>query len=178
RWHDLSKFLTEIDPNRREEVIDRLCLSYPTWFFEWLTEVDGAPTVLEEFQINYLLDESRYKITNKTRQAGGSLVVAMAKFYKAFTTYNYRCDIVSVNRAEAQDKIRYAKNLWLSLPRRWRTTPLFYDNLDRIGFHSGRNVSFIKSLAASAGVRGGRKDIVFDEAAHIQNMDDLFKAAL
>lgn len=179
RWHGLTKFLQEIDPNKRQDIIDRFCLVYPTWFFEWLTEVDdGEKTVLEEFQINYLLDESRYKITNKTRQAGGSLVVSMAKFYKAYTTYGYRCDIVSVNRAEAQDKIRYARNLWLSLPRRWRTTPLYYDNLDRIGFHSGRNVSFIKSVAASAGVRGGRKEIVFDEASHIPNMDDLFKAAL
>src|SRR5690606_28698737 len=142
--------------------------------FEWLTEVDDEPTVLEEFQIKYLLDESRFKITNKTRQAGGSLVVSMAKFYKAYTTPNYRCDIVSVNRDEAQGKITYAKSLYESLPLRWRSRELTHDNMQRIGF---KGAGELRAVAASSGIRGGRKEIVFDEAAHIERMDELFKAA-
>lgn len=175
RWHGLTKFLTDIKPEKRQDVIDKFCLVYPVWFFEWLTEIDGSQTVFEEFQINYLLDDSRYKITNKTRQAGGSLIVSAAKFYKAYTTPNYRVDIVSVKRDEAQDKIRYAKAFYDSLPRRWRNRELTHNNLERIGF---KGYGEMRSIAASAGVRGGRKEIVFDEAHHIERLDELFKAAL
>lgn len=167
-----------VPPSEREEVIDKFCLTYPTWFFELMTEVQaGSPTVLEPFQIAYLLDDSRFKITRKTRQAGGSLVVSMAKFWKAYSSEGYNCDIVSVNRAEAQGKITYVRNLWESLPLRWRH-PLSIDTYERIAFHTGRRRSVIRSIAASAGVRGGRKDIVFDEAAHIPLFEPLFVAAL
>jgi phage FluMu gp28-like protein len=143
-----------------------------------LTEVNaGEPTQLEAFQIAYLLDDSRYKITNKTRQAGGSLVVSMAKFWKCYRNEQTNCDIVSINRAEAQGKITYIRNLWESLPARWRH-PLAIDNAEKIAFHAGRRMSTIRSIAASAGVRGGRKDIVFDEAAHIPLFESLFVAAL
>lgn len=178
RWNGLGEFMQHVPPDKRQDTIDRFCMTYPTWFFEWMTEVDGNRTQLEAFQIDYLLDDSRLKITNKTRQAGGSLVVSMAKFWKAYTTYGYRCDVVSVNRAEAQGKIRYIKDLYLSLPKRWQQGELAYDNLERIGFHKGQKISEIRSVAASAGVRGGRKDVVFDEAAHIEGMEDLFVAAL
>jgi phage FluMu gp28-like protein len=133
--------------------------------------------VLEPFQVAYLLDDSRYKATNKTRQAGGSLVVAMAKFWKCYRNEQTNCDIVSINRAEAQGKITYIRNLWESLPMQWRH-PLAVDNAEKIAFHSGRRMSTIRSIAASAGVRGGKKDIVFDEAAHIPQFAHLFVAAL
>lgn len=144
------------------------------------TEVNpGEPTVLEEFQIRYLLDEtSRFKISNKTRQAGGSLVVAMAKFWKCYRNEATDCDIVSINRAEAQGKITYVYNLWESLPKRWRH-PLSTKTTEQIAFHgSGRSRSRIRSIAASAGVRGGKKDIVFDEAHFIPNFETLFVGAL
>lgn len=143
-----------------------------------LTEVNtGVPTVLEEFQIAYLLDDRPYKVSNKTRQAGGSLVVSMAKFWKAYRNEGFRCDIVSINLKEAKGKITYIRNLWESLPLKWRH-PLALDNAHSIGFHLGRRRSEVNSLAASSGIRGGKKDVVFDEAAHIPGFDDLFVAAL
>lgn len=154
-----------------------MCLKYPVWFFELLTEVRGTPFVLEKYQIQYLTDGSSFKITNKTRQAGGSLIVASAKFFKAYRKESYRCDIVSVNQKEASDKITTIRNLWESLPLRWRH-PLTKDNELSIGFHPGRRRSIINSIAASAGVRGGQKDVVFDEAAHIPTFETLFVAAL
>lgn len=154
-----------------------MCLRYPVWFFELLTEVRGSPFVLERYQIAYLIDPTSFKITNKTRQAGGSLIVSAAKFFKAYRNENYRCDIVSVNQKEASDKIQTVRNFWESLPIRWRH-PLSKDNELAIAFHAGRRRSVINSIAASAGVRGGQKDVVFDEAAHIPTFDQLFVAAL
>jgi len=173
----LTKFLEPFSKKERHRIVDQLCLKYPTWFFEVLTQVEGKPFVLEPYQIDYLLDESDFKIINKTRQAGASLIVAAEKFWKAYRNEYYRCDIVSVNQREAQGKIAYIRALWESLPARWRH-PLSVDNQLAIGFHSGARRSLINSIAPSAGVRGGKKDIVFDEAAHVLNFDTCYVAAL
>lgn len=149
---------------------------YPTWFFELYAELEGKPLILEDYQVKYLLDDSTFKITNKCRQAGGSLMVALKKMYRAYRIPNYRCDIVSINLKEAIDKIRYIRKIHDSLPERYRI-PLTIDNATMIGFHDRANQSVVNSLAASAGVRGGRKEMVFDEFAHIMLAEDLLYAA-
>lgn len=135
--------------------------------------------VLEDFQIRYLLDDSPLKVTNKTRQAGASLVVSMAKFFRAYTNPTYRCDIVSINLRESVDKIRYIRNLHDTLPEKYRV-PLTVDNALSIGFHRGSRKSIVTSIASSGAVRGGKKELVFDEFAHYfpRGKDqDLFFAA-
>lgn len=176
RWVASKVLLDSIPVEQRDAVVEELAFTYPTWFFEVLCEFDQKPLALEDFQIKYLLDNSTMKITNKTRQSGGSLQLAFAKFFKAFRTSGYKCDIVSINLTEATDKIRYIRNLWETLPERYRI-PLTRDNALSIGFHKGNKQSIITSKAASAGVRGGRKDVVFDEFAHIPKSEELFKAA-
>ena len=176
RWLASKIFIENVPPDERDQVVEDLCLAFPTWFFELLTEFDGQPFVLEPFQIKYLLDDNLFKITNKTRQSGGSLQVSAAKFFKAYRNEGFRCDIVSINLKEATDKIRYIRNLHETLPMTWRH-PLTIDNQLSIGFHRGNKQSIINSLAASAGVRGGRKELVFDEFAHIPNGEELFYAA-
>lgn len=159
-------------------MIEALAFTYPTWFYEILVEFEGKPLVLEPFQIAYLLDDSTFKITNKTRQAGGSVQLALAKFFKAYTRKNYRCDIVSINLREATDKIKYIKMFYETLPKKYQI-PLEVDNALSIAWHKGKaNQSIINSLAASSGVRGGKKDLVFDEFAHIPKVEVIFKDAL
>lgn len=140
-------------------------------------EFEGKPIILEPFQLDYLIDPSPLKVTNKTRQAGGSMQLAMSKFFRAYTNPNYRCDIVSINLKEATDKIRYIRNFYETLPKKYQI-PLEIDNALSIGFHKRPRTSIINSLAASAGIRGNKKDIVFDEFAHIEGAETLFYAAL
>ena len=168
--------MEHIPPDDRNKFLEEACLAFPTWFFEVLTRFDDKPLVLEKFQIKYLLDPSLFKITNKTRQSGGSLQISLAKFYKAYRNPAYRCDIVSINLKEATDKIKYIRNFHETLPSKWQI-PLSIDNQLSIGFHKGSKQSVIHSVAASAGVRGGRKDVVFDEFSHIPGGDELFYAA-
>lgn len=170
-------YLEGIPEHKRDSVVEEICLLYPTWFFEALVEYADEPLVLEPYQIKYLLDDSTFKITNKGRQMGGSMQLAMGKFHKAYKTPGYRCDIISINLKEATDKIKYIRNFWDTLPARYQI-PLEIDNALSIGFHKGNNRSVVNSLAASAGIRGGRKEIVFDEFAHIPKSEELFKAAL
>lgn len=162
--------------DEKEEAIEELAFMYPTWFFEVLTEFSGEPFVLEDFQIEYLLDRNPFKVTNKCRQSGGSLQVSLAKFFKAYRNIGYRCDIVSINLQEAADKIKYIRDVWETLPERYRPK-LEIDNALSIGFHKGNKRSVVHSRAASAGVRGGKKEVVFDEFAHIMNADNLFHSA-
>lgn len=178
RWPASKIYIEGLPKEQREKKIEQLCWTYPTWFFELWVEFEGGPLILQPFQIDYLLDDSRFKITNKTRQAGGSLQLSLAKFFKAYTQRNYRCDIVSINLKEAADKIRYIKSFYETLPKRYRA-PLEVDNALSIGFHKGTsNRSIVNSLAASAGIRGNKKDVVFDEFAHIVGADELFRSAL
>jgi len=170
-------YIEGLTNEERNAVVEKICLLYPTWFFEALVSFQGQPLVLEKYQIRYLLDPAIFKITNKSRQTGGSLQLAMAKLHKAYRTPAYRCDIVSINLKEAADKIKMIRNFWDTLPTRYQI-PLTVDNTLSIGFHQGNNRSVINSLAASAGIRGGRKDIVLDEFAHIPKNEDLFRAAL
>lgn len=176
----MIRLLKEQPPAVREELAEELALTYAPWFFELYTELESGtgfgPTVLEDYQIKYLLDDSTFKITNKSRQAGGSLMVAMKKFHRALTKPSYRCDMVSINLRESIDKIRYIRNLYDTLPERWKV-PLAIDNATSIGFHKGAKTSYINSIAASAAVRGGRKEVLFDEFAHMQLAEELFYAA-
>lgn len=170
-------YIDSIPEDKQDSVIEDICLTYPTWFFEALVEYEGKPLVLEPYQIRYLLDKSTFKITNKGRQMGGSMQLAMGKFFKAYRQPSYRCDIISINLKEATDKIKYVRNFWDTLPARYQI-PLEVDNALSIGFHKGNQRSVINSLAASTGIRGGRKEIVFDEFAHIPKNEELFRAAL
>ena len=169
-------FLEGLSKDKITEVAEALAFKYPTWFFELYAEFDGKPLVLEDYQIRYLLDDNTFRITSKCRQAGGSLMLALNAFYKAYRTPNYRADIVSINLKEAVDKIRYIRKIHDTLPRRFRI-PLTTDNQTSIGFHKGAKQSVIQSIAASSGVRGGRKDMIFDEFAHIEKAKELFYAA-
>src|SRR5687768_10124973 len=179
-WVASKIFLENIPPDEQAEVVEALAFAYPTWFFEVLSELDeGKPLVLEDFQIRILLDfQSKLSITNKCRQAGGSLIFAAEEFYKAYTQKNYRCDIVSKTLSGSADNVAYVRRLWDSLPMKYKI-PLEVDNVLSIGFHK-KNPSLIKSFAPTTSVRGGRKSILCDEFAHwpTDKQELIFTAAL
>lgn len=178
RWTASQVYIDSIPENKRDQVIEELCLAYPTWFLEVLCEFHGKPLVLQPFQIEYLLNPSPFRIINKTRQAGGSLQLSMDKFYRAYRRPSYRCDIVSTSLAESVDKIKYIKDLHETLPKRFRI-PLTIDNALSIGFHKGSRLSIIKSVAATPkSVRGGSKEIVLDEFAHVPKSREIFLSAV
>lgn len=169
--------MEKLPQETRVQLVEELVHTYPTWFFEALIKFRDEPLVLEDFQIRYLLDQdARFRITNKTRQSGGSMQISMAKFFKAYHNPTYTCSIVSTNLDEATGKIRYIRDFWDTLPDRYKI-PLTTDNALSIGFHKGANKSVIKSVAAATGARGGSKEVVFDEFAHIEHSEDHYYAA-
>lgn len=157
-------------------------LSDPVIFLETLTELDGAPFQLEPYQIRYLRDEAYFRAINKGRQIGLSTVLGGELFVTAATKSRYNANIVSINQNEASSKIEIIRNLYHSMPDALleaEIKPVIWTDSDKeISFHRPPHTSTIISQPASAAVRGGRKDIAFDEFAHIRDANKLYQAAL
>jgi phage FluMu gp28-like protein len=119
---------------------------------------------------------------NKTRQIGFSTIIAAEGLHAACTRGSYKANYISVNQDEARDKIEIARSLYHSIPDELKETGtkpvLWNDAADNIAFHGPPHKSELISQPASAAVRGGKKDIYFDEAAHIRDFAKLYQAAL
>ena len=119
---------------------------------------------------------------NKSRQIGFSTVIAAEGLFNACTRPSYRCNYISINQNEAKDKIEIARSLYHSISDKLvdegYKPSLWNDSEDTLGFHGPPHTSLLVSQPASAAIRGGKKDIYFDEAAHIRDFKKLYQAAL
>jgi phage FluMu gp28-like protein len=151
---------------------------------ETLTELDGGPFRLEPYQIRYLNDQSFFRIVNKSRQIGFSTILSGEVVHAASVRQAYRANIISINQKEASDKIEIARNLYHSIPDDFKESkpqlkPVLWTDADtEISFHRPPSTSVIISQPASSAVRGGRKDVYFDEFAHIRDANKLYRAAM
>lgn len=121
---------------------------------------------------------------NKSRQIGFSTVIAAEALHAAATRPAYKANFVSINQTEAADKIQIARTLFHSIPDELKDTEprlkpqLWADSEMELSFHLPPSVSELISQPASAAVRGGKKDIYFDEFAHVRDAKKLYQAAL
>lgn len=161
---------------------DSLLVSSPPLWLETLTELDSQPTQLEPYQIRFLNDQSYYRLVNKSRQIGFSTVIAAEGLFNASVRPSYKANYISVNQNEAKDKIEIARSFYHSIPDSLKDSGfkpvLWNDAEDTLGFHGPPNTSLLISQPASSAVRGGKKDIYFDEAAHIRDFKKLYQAAI
>lgn len=136
--------------------------------------------------MRWLNDKSRSRIVNKSRQLGFSTILAGEVLANGAVRRNYKANIISVNQDEANDKITIASNLYHSISDDLdeehlgasALKPVLYINAaNKLGLHRPPNLAEIISQPASSAVRGGRKDIYFDEAAHIRDFAKLYQAA-
>lgn len=118
----------------------------------------------------------------KTRQIGISTIIACEGIHAAATRSGYAANYISINQEEAKDKINIARQLYHSMPDELLDSGLkpviWADAEDTIAFHGPPHTSTLISKPASSAVRGGKKDIYFDEAAHIRDFHKLYQAAM
>lgn len=159
-----------------------LLATSPAVWAETLTELEGSPVQLEPFQIRFLNDKSTYRIANKSRQIGFSTVLAVEVVHSACTRRNYNANIVSTTQDEAQDKLRIGDMLWASIPMEYDAyglKPIKYRNAeDALAFHMPPYTSTIISKPGTSAIRGGKKDMYYDEAAFIKEFPKLYQAGL
>lgn len=106
----------------------------------------------------------------------------METTHSACTKRNYRANIVSTTQDEAAEKLETGDLLYTSIDEKWEPygfRPEKWKNAaDELAFHRPPYTSSIVSKPGTSAVRGGKKDMYFDEAAHIREFPKLWQAGL
>lgn len=138
-----------------------------------LEAASGVPGARwEPFQIAHLDDEGTFRIENKSRQIAWSWLIAAESMADAILTGRSSL-YVSINRNEAQEKIRYARQVYESLnverPR------IVGESQTHIELENGARLLSLPSRPP----RGkARHNVYLDEFAHLQQPRAVYTAAL
>ncbi|MCB0232500.1 MAG: terminase family protein, partial [Anaerolineae bacterium] len=141
-----------------------------------LKQATGVPDARwEHFQIAHLLDDSTFRVEDKSRQIAWSWLVAAEGVADALL--DKRDSIyVSINQEEAKEKIRYARAIIEALrPDIRRGIRLVRDNELGIELRNGARLS---SLPARPPRGRARSNVYLDEFAHVQRDKQIYTAAL
>jgi phage FluMu gp28-like protein len=134
---------------------------------------------LEPYQINFLNDQSKFRLVAKSRQIGFSWIISGEGLHRVITTGGKKVNYVSINQKEASDKIVYAKQFYHSIPVESGFRVPIYTNAEfEFSVHDHPNTSYMVSQPASSAIRGGEKDVYFDEFAFIRDAQKLYDAAM
>ena len=127
----------------------------------------GESLTLDFWQDDFILNRNRYICLLKSRQTGFSFVVALKGLVKALdpARRDYTKQFVSYNIEDAQEKIRYAKEFYDSIPKRYKkelvhTTTTMLEFKD---YHSNTTSRLISLPCRPP--RGKNGDICLDEYA-------------
>jgi phage FluMu gp28-like protein len=165
----------------QDDLLNFLVSSAAVWA-ETLTELNGAPLRLEPYQIRFLNDRSIFRLMRKARQLGISSTLSIETTHSATTKTHYNAAVASVRQDEASEKLQLGLALWASIPDALvplGLKPTLVRNAeDTLAFHEPPYTSAVVSRPASSSIRGGRKDIYFDEAAFIPKFEQLYQAGL
>lgn len=127
----------------------------------------------EPFQVAHLDDRGRFRVDTKSRQIAWSFTIAAEAVADAI---NHRRDsiFVSINKDEAQEKIRYARQVYENLavsglPR------IVGDSMQRLEFSNGARLT---SLPGRPPRGRARSNIYLDEFAHVYMDRAIYTAGL
>lgn len=138
-----------------------------------LEAASGVPGARwEPFQIAHLDDESTFRIENKSRQIAWSWLIAAESMADAILSGQSSL-YVSINRNEAQEKIRYAQDVYTNLNV---TRPAIVgESQTHIELDNGARLLSLPSRPP----RGkARHNVYLDEFAHLQWPRAVYTAAL
>lgn len=142
-------------------------------------ELLSDPAVqFDDYQREFLEDTSRFQIYLKGRQLGFSYVSAARALARSQNLDDYTCIIASYKLDDSKEKIRYAKQLYDSLPDNYKKRKLV-DNTTSLEFvsRSGRESTGTRIIAQGKGpIRGKGSnnvlDIILDEFAFFGSFDN------
>jgi phage FluMu gp28-like protein len=127
----------------------------------------------EHFQLAHLQDDNRLRIENKSRQIAWSFTTAAEAVADGILTGRGTL-FQSINLQEAQEKIRYARNVIYALAADVRPT-LLTENKQALEFDNGARLI---SIPGNPQRGKAQMNIVFDEWAHIMRDREVYTAAL
>ena len=128
---------------------------------------DHKDIELDFWQDDFIKNRNRYICLLKSRQTGFSFIVAIKGLVKAFdpARTQYTKQFVSYNEEDAQEKIRYAKQFYDSIPKKYKKR-LIHQTATMLEFADvgGKTTSRLISLPCRQ-PRGRNGDICLDEFA-------------
>jgi len=142
-------------------------LRSPDTFLHCAATLDGAPLRLARYQVAHLRDRTKFRIRQKARGVGFSWVSAAEALAKAHLRDEYTALFISTNMDEAVEKIRYANQLYESMPLKWRKRKVI-DNRTSLEFEdaTGRHRSRLISHPCKDPRGKHKADVFLDEFAH------------
>ena len=124
-------------------------------------------------------DKSKFRLVAKSRQIGFSWIISGEGLHTIAFNKTRKVNYVSINQKEASDKIIYAKQFYYTIDEQTGLRPPIYTSAEfEFSLHNNPYTSYLISQPASSAIRGGEKDIYFDEFAHIRNAEGLYIAAV
>jgi phage FluMu gp28-like protein len=119
------------------------------------------------------------RLVVKSRQIGFSWIIAAEGLHTIEFNVAKKVNYVSINQKEASDKIVYAKQFFYSIPAEiGLRAPIYTSSTFEFSLHEQPDTSYMVSQPASSAIRGGEKDIYFDEFAHVRDAGVLYDAAV
>jgi phage FluMu gp28-like protein len=132
-----------------------------------MMKVDTKPIELDFYQDELIRSNAKFLAILKARQIGWSFLVALKGlvFANDPARIKYVRQFVSYNEDDAREKIRYAKEFYDSIPKKFRKK-LKHDTANSMEFidQGGKTTSRLISIACRP-PRGKNGDISFDEMA-------------
>ncbi|MCP1306495.1 phage terminase large subunit family protein [Paenibacillus tyrfis] len=145
-------------------------------YLELLTE---PALQFDDYQRDFLESVDRFQVYLKGRQLGFSFVSAARALARSQNLDDYTCIIASYKQDDSKEKIRYAKQIYDSLPDNYKKRRLI-DNTTSLEFvsKSGRDSTGTRIIAQGKGpIRGKGSnnvlDIILDEFAFFGSYDDI-----
>lgn len=124
-------------------------------------------------------DFSKFRAVAKARQIGFSWVMSGEILHRIVVNPGKEVDVVSINQKEASKKVVFAKNFYYTIPKESGFRPPIYTNAEfEFSLYDNPDTSYFISQPASSAIRGGEKDVYFDEFAFIRDARKLYDAAI
>jgi len=186
-----DKFITSIYGNKLpgKAPLD-ICVHEPSeleltnWLAEaanyiQLTNFNGEPLLLEDYQINWISDSSPFRWCGKSRRVGLSFAVAAEAFARAqLTNVSKDWTILSYTMEEAINKIEYARIMYDAMPSKFKRKKM-RDRRQSLEFVDASNGVKTRLVShAQRAPRGGGGDVILDEFAHFQWAYKILEAAI
>lgn len=133
------------------------------------------PFTLFQFQEDCMVDfvKHRLNVVVKARQLGMSTTVAAYAAWLALFHKHQNIMVIATKRSTAQNFIRKVKIIVKNVPKWMMLAQVVRDNQQEIEFSHGSSIKAVPT-SADAGRSEALALLIIDEAAHIQNFDELW----
>jgi len=174
--------IASVDPSE-----DKDWLSTNSGFVQGLTKTVGEhgaePTTFNDIQAFLCNCNSQFVWAEKCRQWGFSFLIAARAVAKAMLSLKHTSIFISYNEEESKEKILYARELYESLPAKYRAArKLKYDNKTSLVFEkNGQESAETRILSYPQRIlrgKGGGIDVYLDEFAHCIHARKIYTSAM